>query len=237
MVPVAVNIYSMWTINLMPTITVENYIKTLYDQQQRCGQELVALGKLASAMGVVPGTVTTMVRTLADAGLVRYEPRVGVALTPPGQKLALHVLRRHRLVEQFLVQVLNFDWSEVHAEAEVMEHAISEKLLEKMDAYLGYPTADPHGDPIPSATGEIERRQLSPLSTSPAGTHVRIERVDNQDPAFLSFVTANGIRPGMEVTVETSDPVAGAMTLRRADGHRVALGTAAARVIFVSAIR
>ena len=218
----------------MPTITVENYIKTLYDQQQRSGQEMVALGKLATAMNVVPGTVTTMVRTLADAGLVRYEPRVGVALTPAGEKLALHVLRRHRLVEQFLVSVLHFDWSEVHAEAEELEHAISEKLLEKMDAYLGYPTADPHGDPIPSASGEIERRDTSPLSGCSAGTRVRIERIENQDPAFLSFVNANGLRPGVEVTVATADTVAGAITLERKGGDPVAIGTAAAHVILVS---
>jgi len=221
---------------VVPTITVENYIKTLYDQQQRCDGELVALGKLATAMNVVPGTVTTMVRTLSDAGLVHYEPRVGVALTPAGEKLALHVLRRHRLVEQFLVQVLHFDWSEVHAEAEELEHAISEKMLEKMDAYLGYPTVDPHGDPIPSASGEIARRELSPLADCRAGAKVRIARIENQDSAFLSFVTTNGLQPGVEVTVDTADPVAGAMTVRRADGGTVALGSAAARVILVSAL-
>jgi len=223
-------------ITAVPTITVENYIKTLYDQQQRCDGELVALGKLATAMNVVPGTVTTMVRTLSDAGLVRYEPRVGVALTPAGEKLALHVLRRHRLVEQFLVQVLHFDWSEVHAEAEELEHAISEKMLEKMDAYLGYPTVDPHGDPIPSASGEIPQRELAPLADCQGGARVRIARIENQNSAFLSFVTANGLRPGVEVTIDTADPVAGAMTVRRADGGVVALGSAAARVILVSAL-
>ena len=219
----------------MPTITVENYVKTLYDQQQRCGSELVALGKLAAAMGVVPGTVTTMVRTLSDAGLVHYEPRVGVALTPAGEKLALHVLRRHRLVEQFLVQVLHFDWTEVHAEAEELEHAISEKLLEKMDQYLGRPTADPHGDPIPSASGEIAQRALRPLSEIAAGQRVRIERVDNQDPAFLSFANSSGLRPGVIVTIESADPASGALSLRHADGHRVAIGTTAAQVILVNA--
>lgn len=218
----------------MPTSTVEDYIKTLYVEQQRTPEQLVALGKLASAMGVVPGTVTTMVRTLAEAGLVRYEPRVGVGLSTQGEKLALHVLRRHRLVELFLVEVLKFDWTEVHSEAEELEHAISDKLIERMDAYLGRPTVDPHGDPIPSATGEIAARDSKPLASFVAGDRVRICRVDNQDPAFLQYATDHGLRPGAIVTVITADPIAGALTLRNTDGHLSALGLAAAQVIFAS---
>jgi DtxR family transcriptional regulator, Mn-dependent transcriptional regulator len=216
----------------MPTSTVEDYVKTLYVEQQRAPEQLVAL---ATAMSVVPGTVTTMVRTLADAGLVRYEPRVGVSLTEAGEKLALHVLRRHRLVELFLVEVLKFDWSEVHDEAEELEHAMSDKLIERMDEFLGRPTVDPHGDPIPTASGTIERAQTSPLSRSEPGARVRIARIDNQDPAFLNYATANGLRPGAELTVVTADAVAGAVTVRTRDDKLVALGFAAADVILVCA--
>jgi DtxR family Mn-dependent transcriptional regulator len=112
---------------------------------------MVPTGRLAVAMGVVPGTATSMVKALADSGLVQYEPRGGVRLTSSGSQLALHVLRRHRLVELFLVKVLGLDWSVVHDEADALKHAISDRVLERMDVLLGHPTADPYGDPIPTA--------------------------------------------------------------------------------------
>src|SRR5215210_7628814 len=121
----------------MASITVENYLKQIYLEQQQAREELVPMGKLASAMRVVPGTATSMVKALADSGLVDYEPRSGARLTPGGEQLALHVLRRHRLLELFLVKALGLDWSEVHAEAEELEHAISDKVLEKIDELLG----------------------------------------------------------------------------------------------------
>src|SRR5438270_12692 len=148
----------------MASITVENYLKQLYSEQQRTSGELVSMGRLASAMGVVPGTVTTMVKALADSGLVTYEPRGGVRLTRGGEQLALHVLRRHRLVELFLVKVLRLDWSEVHAEADELEHAISDEVLEMIDQYLGRPSADPHGDPIPMAKGKLAEVRLDSLA-------------------------------------------------------------------------
>src|SRR5437016_5672128 len=150
-------------IRRMASITVENYLKQLYSEQQRAGGQLVSMGRLASAMGVVPGTVTTMVKALADSGLVTYEPREGVRLTRGGEQLALHVLRRHRLVELFLVKVLGLDWSEVHEEADELEHAISDKVLEKIDQYLGRPSVDPHGDPIPSAKGKVPDSRMESL--------------------------------------------------------------------------
>src|SRR5256714_8448369 len=143
----------------MPSITVENYLKQLYLEQQNA-PDLVQMGKLASAMGVVPGTATSMIKALADSGLVSYEPRFGAKLTKGGEQLALHVLRRHRLMELFLVKVLGLDWSEVHDEAEELEHAISEKVLERIDKLLGHPSVDPHGDPIPSAKGKVSEERL-----------------------------------------------------------------------------
>src|SRR5256885_15044056 len=148
----------------MPSITVENYLKQLDLEHQNASEELVPMGKLATAMGVVPGTATSMVKALADSGLVDYEPRSGARLTRGGEQLALHVLRRHRLVELFLVKVLGLDWSEVHPEAEELEHAISDKVLEKIDALLGRPRVDPHGDPIPTAKGKVVDAHLDSLA-------------------------------------------------------------------------
>src|SRR5580700_4376418 len=152
----------------MATSTVENYLKQLYLQQRSAEGDKVPMGRLAGAMGVVPGTATSMVKALADSGLVQYEPRGGVKLTHSGEQLALHVLRRHRLLELFLVKILGLDWSVVHDEADRLEHAISDTVLERMDALLGHPTADPHGDPIPTSKGQLhEPRRLS-LADCPA---------------------------------------------------------------------
>src|SRR5258706_5415072 len=148
----------------MPSITVESYLKQLYREQQNASEELVPMGKLATAMGVVPGTATSMVKALADSGLVSYEPRFGARLTKGGEQLALHVLRRHRLVELFLVKVLGLDWSEVHDEAEELEHAVSDKVLERIDAFLGHPSVDPHGDPIPTSKGKVAPQKLQSLA-------------------------------------------------------------------------
>jgi DtxR family Mn-dependent transcriptional regulator len=219
----------------MPSSTVEDYVKQIYLEQLEApdGQALVSMGKLAAAMGVVPGTATSMVKALADAGLVEYEPRGGARLTRGGEKLALHVLRRHRLVELFLVKVLGLDWSEVHDEAEELEHAISDKVLERMDAVLGRPSVDPHGDPIPSAKGKVRVARYASLSDCEMGRPYRVVRVIDQDAAFLQFVERSGLMPGVEVTVEVRDALADAVWVRADDRRPVTLGTAAAEKILV----
>src|SRR5271170_925107 len=169
----------------MATITVENYLKRLYLEQHATDGQRVAMGRLATAMGVVPGTATSMVKALSDSGLVEYEPRGGVRLTSRGEQLALHVLRRHRLLELFLVKVLGLDWSEVHEEAEVLEHAISEKVLQRIDQMLGHPTADPHGDLIPDAAGTFAARLSRSLAECKAGQKVRVASVESRDKEFL----------------------------------------------------
>ncbi len=217
----------------MATSTVENYVKQLYTEQTRTPGHLIQLGKLASALDVVPGTVTTMIRTLADAGLVIYEPRNGCSLTSAGEALALHVLRRHRLVELFLVKVLGYDWSEVHEEAEELEHVVSDKLLERIDELLGRPSADPHGDPIPNAQGQLPRQSARPLSQCVSGERVRIERVNNQDPQFLRMIDEMGLTPGTRHSLIRNDPIAGTLQLESGDQTRV-VGTKAAESILVS---
>lgn len=217
----------------MPSVTVENYVKQIYLEQQRAGGGLVSMGRLANAMGVVPGTVTTMMKALSDAGLVAYEPRGGTQLTPGGEKLALHILRRHRLVELLLVKVLGLDWSEVHAEAEEIEHVISDKVLGRIDAVLGHPTADPHGDPIPTADGTVRPIDHTSLADCPVDRPLRVARVTDQDPAFLQFVDRCGLIPGTEVTVEHRDENADAVRVRPAAGPPVTLGGTASRKILV----
>src|SRR5512145_1617677 len=142
---------------MLPSQTVENYLKTIYVAQASSDDpaSLVPMGQLASALGVVPGTATTMVKALAESGLVHYEPYMGVRLTAAGERLASLVSRRHRLIELFLVKVLGMSWAEVHDEAEQLEHAVSEALIERIDEMLGRPAVDPHGDPIPTAEGTI----------------------------------------------------------------------------------
>jgi DtxR family Mn-dependent transcriptional regulator len=217
----------------MASSTVENYLKQIYLQQQHAPEELVSLGKLAAAMGVVPGTVTTMVKALADSGLVDYEPRSGARLTRGGEQLALHVLRRHRLVELFLVKVLDLDWSEVHEEADLLEHAISDKVLERMDAYLGHPSTDPHGDPIPTAKGKLDATPLASLADCEMHKTVRIARVLDQGPAFLQFAERCGLTPGIHVKVEHRDAPADAVAIRPQGKPQVTLGTSAASKILV----
>src|SRR5688572_4211336 len=221
----------------LATSTVENYLKQLYLEQQHAPAKLVPMGKLASTMRVVPGTATSMVKALADSGLVTYEPREGVRLTAGGEQLALHVLRRHRLVESFLVKVLGLDWSEVHDEAEELEHAISEKVLARIDEYLGHPSVDPHGDPIPSAAGAVtDARRLDSLVDCPLRRTVSVARVIDQDPPFLQFLDRSGLTPGVKVQVQSRDPLAASVVIRPEGKSTITLGTAAAAKILVEQV-
>jgi DtxR family Mn-dependent transcriptional regulator len=216
----------------MPTSTVENYIKHIYNlHQQAPAGALVAMGELAAALQVVPGTATSMIKTLADAGLVDYEPRAGVRLTGPGEKLALHVLRRHRLVELFLVRILGMDWSEIHDEAEKLEHVISDRVLERIDDLLGRPKVDPHGDAIPDASGSVPARTLVPLPDLPAGMRAIVGRIADQADVFLQFVDEKDLRPGQPLSVVANELAAGVVHVELDGGRRIALGvTAAAKI-------
>lgn len=217
----------------MASSTVEDYLKQIYLMQLDARGELVPMGKLANAMGVVPGTATSMIKTLADSGLVSYEPRGGVRLTDGGERLALHVLRRHRLVELFLVKVLELDWSEVHAEAEELEHTISDKVLDRIDAYLGHPSVDPHGDPIPSPKGKVSSVRHVSLADCATERKYRVARVIDQDPAFLQFVERCGLMPGVAVSVQVRDQLADAIWVKPGERRAIPLGTAAAAKILV----
>ncbi len=217
-----------------PTSTVENYLKALYVHQQAQPDALVPLGRLAQALEVTPGTVTTMVKGLSEAGYAQYESRRGARLTPTGEKLALQVLRRHRLIELFLVDIVGYDWSEVHDDAEILEHAVSDKLLDRIDAMLGHPTTDPHGDPIPKPCGTIRKQNVQPLVQTPAGRH-QIAQVLDHSPRFLDFLRERGLVPGAGIEVIGRDEVAGIVTLRVHGGGEVIVSlTAAGRILIAT---
>lgn len=224
---------------MLPTSTVENYLKTIFRCQAEVpeGLALVPMGQLAAALGVVPGTATTMVKTLAEAGLVAYEPYSGVRLSTAGEKLAALVLRRHRLVELFLVQVMGMSWTEVHDEAEKLEHVVSERLIERIDDMLGRPVVDPHGDPIPDSEGTLARRKYHSLLTCPLNTKVAITRVMDQDAAFLKFIERSSLMPGQTIEVEARDAAADSVLVRAPDERRVALGTRAASKLLVEVVQ
>jgi DtxR family Mn-dependent transcriptional regulator len=223
---------------MLPSQTVENYLKTIYLAQSATADAsaLVPMGQLASALGVVPGTATTMMKALAESGLVHYEPYMGVRLTPSGEKLATLVLRRHRLVELFLVKVLGMSWAEVHDEAERLEHAASERLIDRMAAALEDPSHDPHGSPIPTSAGEIEAVDFTTLADAAAGDRVRIRAVDDEEPEGLRSMQAQGLVPGVSLWVEKRQGEGGDVTVR-VDGSQEAgqvVGHALARRIFVT---
>ena len=220
---------------MLPSSTVENYLKAIHLGVGRLppGERLLAMGQLAASLDVAPGTATTMVKALAESGLVVYEPYNGVHLTPAGEKLAALVLRRHRLIELFLVQVMGLRWDEVHDEAEHLEHVVSDRLIARMDEMLGRPEADPHGDPIPGPEGTIKERTLETLLTCPLATRVVVSRVTDQGAAFLQFVERHDLKPGRTVEVESRDADADAVHLRGPDGQRLTIGTRTAAKLLV----
>jgi DtxR family Mn-dependent transcriptional regulator len=223
---------------MLPTYTVENYLKAIFQAQIGLGRgDLVPMGQLASALGVVPGTATTMVKTLAESGLVKYEPYAGVRLTAAGEKLAAMVLRRHRLIELFLVKVMGMSWTEVHDEAELLEHAVSERLIDRIDEMLGRPKFDPHGDPIPDSHGAFDRRHYDTLLTCPIHARVTVSRVTDQDSAFLHFVERHDLKPGSVVEVEERDEVADSVQLRGEGNKRITIGARAASKVLVEGLK
>ena len=220
---------------MLPSSTVENYLKAIYVGETHlvAGQKLVPMGQLAAALGIAPGTATTMVKALAESGLVSYEPYNGVRLTDAGEKLAARVLRRHRLIELFLVQVMGMNWDEVHDDAEQMEHVVSDRLIERIDEMLGRPEFDPHGDPIPTADGQLAHRALESLLTCPMHTPVTVARVTDQDAAFLRFLESHHLKPGQTIQVEARDEVSDTVKLRGRDDQVMTIGAKAASKLLV----
>jgi DtxR family transcriptional regulator, Mn-dependent transcriptional regulator len=217
----------------LPSLTIENYVKTIYQTCAAQGERAAATGQIANALGVSPGTVTSMLKTLSDSGLAAYTPYEGVQLTESGLHLALRIVRRHRLVEQFLVQTLGFTWDEVHDEAEDMEHAVSDLLVDRIDAFLGFPTADPHGDPIPTADGRVAATDASSLAHWEVGCPFRLVRVLDQSPEFLRYLSERQLALGAVGTLVGCEPAADVLTIN-VDGLDSTLSVTAAGKLLVS---
>ena len=190
----------------MASLTVENYVKVIYQHSQCVAGQTAATGQIAASLGVSPGTVTSMLKTLAEGNLVTYTPYEGVRLTSAGQALALRVLRRHRLIELFLSRTLEMTWDEVHEEAEHMEHAVSDRLVDRIDAFLGFPGTDPHGDPIPKSDGTMEDAPVKSLADCQVGERFRLARVTDQSPDFLRFLSQTGLEIGAEGALLAAEP-------------------------------
>jgi DtxR family Mn-dependent transcriptional regulator len=193
----------------LPSLTIENYVKTIYRLCTRQGNRPASTGRLAELLEVSPGTVTSMLKTLKDAGLAEYKPYEGVRLTDSGRMLALRVLRRHRLIELFLAKTLNMDWDEVHEEAENMEHAVSDLLVDRIDEFLGFPDVDPHGDPIPRSDGTVTYPKTTSLAQWPIGEPFRLIRVVDQSSEFLRYLSQTGLPLGVTGEVTANHVAAG----------------------------
>ena len=193
--------------------SIQDYAKAVYKLEARAGGA-VSTNELAERLSVTPGSVSAMVRKLSDVGLVEHEPYRGVRLTDQGRRVALEVLRHHRLIELFLSEELGMSWDRVHAEAEVLEHVLSEDLEQLIAARLGDPAVDPHGDPIPTVGFEIDEPQTRSLSELTAGDRGRFVRVSDSDPEMLRYLAAQGIALGDRLEVTGRQPFGGPVFVR-----------------------
>lgn len=194
------------------TTSVEDYLKAIYRLSRGGGP--ASTNDIASALGLSAPSVSGMIKRLSEQGLVEHVPYKGVELTTEGRFAALRILRRHRLIESYLVEFLGYSWDSVHEEAERLEHAVSETLIERMDDALGNPEFDPHGDPIPRRDGSIAELVYSPLPNVPVGSSVELCRVDNNDPDQLRYIASLGLKPGTVLSVVDHQPFRGPVTIR-----------------------
>ncbi|MCX6466381.1 MAG: metal-dependent transcriptional regulator [Pseudonocardiales bacterium] len=206
--------------------SVERYLKAIFDLATRVGQAPPTA--LAGQVGVSTASASAMAKRLEAAGLVRREGSSGLHLTPHGERHAVSVVRRHRLLETFLVRVLDVPWEEVHVEAEGLEHAVSDRLLRRIDEFLGHPARDPHGDPIPPASGQHEESWPGALTAAEVGRPFRVIRVEDRDPAALRYLGELGLVPGAAVVLEERAPFGGPLWVRVDGGGRHAIGPALA---------
>jgi DtxR family Mn-dependent transcriptional regulator len=223
----------------MPTRSTvrENYLKTIFELQEVHEQELVSVGQIARALNLTAGTVTGMIKKLASEELLEHQAYAGCRLTKNGRAKAVEILRRHRILELFLVQSLGLDWSDVHEEAERLEHAISDRVLDRIDKMLGYPELDPHGDPIPTADGKIAKLSLARLSDCRMGDECLIARILDESKEFLRFIGTMGLYPGTQIVVEMIKPEAGIIQVKPANGEATSLGLGPAEKLLVEYTR
>lgn len=210
----------------------EDYLKVIYSASEWGGSGITVSG-LATYMDVVASTASENVRKLAEAGCIIHEPYQGITLTPQGRKRALEIVRRHRLLETYLYERLGFDWDQVHDEAEQLEHVASDRLIAHIDEELGYPTKDPHGDPIPSPDGHVPDVKWQPLSDLPDGHSATVLRISDSDPELLRYMESIGVRPGAKITMNERRLYAGVYSLE-VEGELYNVGDRAIASVWVS---
>jgi DtxR family Mn-dependent transcriptional regulator len=214
---------------MVHTETVEDYLKAIFELVTRAGEATTST--LADRLGVAAPTASAMLKRLAADELIARRAGHRVVLTPHGTEHALAIVRRHRLIEEFLVRTLDVPWEDVHTEAEVLEHAVSDRLLERIDVFLGRPTHDPHGDPIPAREGLHVEQWATPLSQAPGGTAFHVERVRDRNREALRYLGQLGVRPGVVLDVVEQAPFGGPVWVM-VEGRRHALGTELADLVF-----
>lgn len=224
----------MSTADLSPSS--QNYLKAVWNLQE-WSDVRVTPSMVAAKVGVRLSTASEAVRKLTEQGLVEHAPYGSVSLTAEGRAHAVAMVRRHRLVESFLVQALGYRWDEVHEEAESLEHAMSDLMVDRIDDYLGRPSRDPHGDPIPSADGSVEIPDALPLSQLGAGEHARIERISDDDPGMLRFFADRGIGIGTIVKMRAGVPYSGSVEVVVPGNEKtVAVGQEAVAAVWASRV-
>ena len=214
----------------MRTAAVEDYVKTIYKLQTQT--ETVSTSALAERTGTTAAAVTKMLKHLDTLHLVAYTPYYGVRLTPMGEKIALEVIRHHRLLELYLSQAMGYSWDQVDAEAERLEHYISEEFENSIERLLGFPVFDIHGDPIPTRDGHMPETAYGPLSEQADGAALVVRRVSDTDAALLRHLDECGLRPGTPIQVLAREPFGGSLSLQ-IGGREVRVSPAAARSVFV----
>ena len=217
---------------LMESITVENYLKAIYQLSGTAESGGVATSELARRLTVTAGSVTLMLQRLAESGLVDYEAYRGVRLTKKGERMAIRVVRNHRLIELYLTNTLNLPWDEVHEEAEKLEHSVSDRLVARIDEYLGHPDRDPHGDPIPDAAGKFRTREGTPLAECAPQCRFILFRVPDRSPDFLRYLREGGLTVGAKAVVLENQLSAGIVTVE-VGGRPVSLSREMAASILV----
>lgn len=215
--------------------SADDYLKTIYKIET--DGELPTTGRIAGRLGLAPASVTGMLRRLStlEPPLVEYEKHRGATLTGAGRLRALETLRHHRLIELFLHEVLGFGWDEVHEEAEILEHAISETLEERIAERLGHPTVDPHGDPIPGKDGSLPESREIPLLSMYPGSSGTVSRIKDGEREVFRYLGRIGVVPGAGVTVIGRGPFEGPVTVRTDEGEEHALGRGLASLVYLSA--
>jgi DtxR family Mn-dependent transcriptional regulator len=213
----------------MHSQAIEDYLRAIYELQ--CAEGQVATSQLAERLGVTPASATGMIKKLSEMKLLVHEPYQGARLTKSGQKIALEVLRHHRLIERFLAESLGVPWDRVHEEAHKIEHVISEDIEERMDAVLGHPTTDPHGSPIPRPDGTIDESASTRLAELVAGQSAVVAEVSDHDSALLRYLGELGLYPQVEVSIVAVAPLDGLMTVRVGNKQRAVSRAVATEVL------